>query len=82
MALLQQNACVDCHAMDATILGPSFSAIGEKHAGKGDCLLGKITAGRSGVWGAVPMPAQNLPEADAKMIADWLAAGAGAAPGK
>ena len=76
IALMQQNACVACHAMDAKILGPSFSAIAQKHAGKNDYLAGKIKGGSSGVWGAIPMPAQTLSESDAKVIAAWLAAGA------
>ena len=41
-----------------------------------DYLTGKIKAGGSGVWGAIPMPAQTLAESDAKTIAAWLAAGA------
>ena len=76
IALTQQNACVACHAMDTKLLGPSFSAIAQKHAGKVDYLASKIKGGGSGVWGAIPMPAQTLTESDAKSIAAWLAAGA------
>ena len=75
-ALMQSNGCVACHAMDSKILGPSFTAISQKHNGKVDYLAGKIKGGSAGVWGAIPMPAQSLPEADAKIIAVWLAAGA------
>lgn len=77
IVLTQQNACVACHAMDTKLLGPSFSAIAQKHAGKVDYLASKIKGGGSGVWGAIPMPAQTLAESDAKIIAVWLAAGAG-----
>ena len=76
IALTQQNACVACHAMDTKLLGPSFSAIAQKYPGKVDYLTGKIKGGGSGVWGAIPMPAQTLAESDAKIIAAWLAAGA------
>ena len=62
--------------MDAKVLGPSFSAIAGKHAGQVEYLAGKIKAGSSGVWGAIPMPAQTLADADARTIAAWLAAGA------
>ena len=34
-------------------------------------------AGGSGVWGEIPMPPQELPEADTKAMATWLATGAG-----
>ncbi|MGA1732680.1 MAG: c-type cytochrome, partial [Burkholderiaceae bacterium] len=40
-------------------------------------LSAKIKAGGSGVWGAVPMRAQTqLSDADAKAMAEWIAAGA------
>jgi cytochrome c len=75
-ALLQKNNCVACHAADRKLVGPSWKDVAQKHASKGDYLAGKIRNGGSGVWGAIPMPAQNITEGDAKQIAAWLAAGA------
>jgi cytochrome c len=40
-----------------------------------DYLAGRIVAGSSGVWGPVPMPANALSPADARMLADWIATG-------
>lgn len=66
-----------CHGMEQKLIGPAFSEIGKKHAGQVDYLAGKVKAGGSGVWGSTPMPPQpNLSDADAKLIAQWLAAGA------
>ena len=76
LALLQKNNCVACHGVDKKIVGPSFADIAKKHAGKADYLAAKIKSGGSGVWGPIPMPSQSLPDADAKAIAAWLAAGA------
>jgi cytochrome c551/c552 len=76
-ALAQKNNCTACHAVDKKILGPSFVEIAKKHAGKAEYLAGKIKSGGSGVWGAIPMPAQSITDADAKTLADWLATGAG-----
>jgi cytochrome c551/c552 len=76
IALLTKHTCVACHGMDKKIVGPGFTEIAKKHAGKADYLAGKIKAGGSGVWGPIPMPAQALPDADAKVIAAWIAAGA------
>lgn len=78
-ALLHKNACTTCHGVDRKIVGPAFGDIAKKHQGRTDAttyLAGKIKAGGSGVWGSVPMPAQTLSEADARAIAQWLAAGA------
>jgi cytochrome c len=74
---LQKNNCTVCHAVDKKILGPSFVDIAKKHAAKADYLAVKIKSGGSGIWGAIPMPAQTLSDADAKVIAVWLATGAG-----
>jgi cytochrome c551/c552 len=76
LALIQKSGCVACHMVDKKLVGPSFQDVGKKHAGKTDYLAGKIKSGGSGVWGAIPMPAQSLSDADAKTIATWLAAGA------
>ncbi|KQP22976.1 c-type cytochrome [Pseudorhodoferax sp. Leaf267] len=79
MPMLQRNACLACHAMDARLVGPSFREITARHAGQADAaayLAGKTQAGSQGAWGNVPKPAQTLPEADARRIAQWLAAGA------
>lgn len=78
-ALLTQNNCMACHGMDNKIVGPGFAEVARKYADRADraeYLTGKIRAGGSGVWGAIPMPAQTLSAEDAKAIATWLAAGA------
>lgn len=77
LALTQKYSCTACHAIDKKIIGPSFTEIAKKHAGKEDYLAGKVKAGGVGVWGAMPMPPQSLSEAEAKTIAAWLASGAG-----
>ena len=79
IALAQKHTCTACHGLENKIVGPSFRDIAKKYAGRTDAvayLAGKVKAGGSGVWGAIPMPAQALGEADAKAIAQWLADGA------
>ena len=79
-ALLASNACTACHGVKNKIVGPGFNEIAAKHKGRADqeaYLTGKIKAGGTGVWGSVPMPPQaQLSDADAKAIAQWIAAGA------
>jgi len=76
IALLTKHSCVACHGVDKKIVGPGFNEVAKKHADKADYLASKIKSGGSGVWGPIPMPAQALPEADARVIAAWIAAGA------
>jgi cytochrome c len=77
--LLARHTCTACHAVDAKLVGPSFRDVAARHGGRPDAaayLAGKIHSGGAGVWGAVPMPPQGLPDADARLIAEWLAKGA------
>ena len=76
LALANKYACTACHGINQKIVGPAFTDIAQKHAGKTDYIAAKIKSGGSGVWGLIPMPAQTLSDAEAKVIATWLAAGA------
>jgi S-disulfanyl-L-cysteine oxidoreductase SoxD len=78
LALISKHSCTACHGMAQKLVGPSFNDISAKQAGRVDYLIGKIKAGGTGVWGAIPMPAQSLPDADVKVIASWLSAPASA----
>ena len=77
LVLAKQHNCLACHGLDKAIVGPALSDVAQKYARRVDVeyLAGKIRAGSSGVWGNIPMPPQTLPEADAKLIAQWLAGG-------
>lgn len=79
-ALLNANSCTACHGMKNKVVGPGFNEIAAKTKGRADAeayLIDKIKNGGSGVYGAVPMPAQpQLKDAEAKAIAQWIAAGA------
>jgi cytochrome c len=78
--MLNTNACTACHGLKSKIVGPGFNEISAKYKGRADAetyLEGKIKSGGSGVWGAVPMPAQDqLSAADAKTLAKWIVEGA------
>jgi cytochrome c len=76
IALLNKHSCTACHGVDKKIVGPGFNEIAKKQSGKVDYLAGKIKAGGAGVYGPIPMPAQSLPDADARRIAEWISKGA------
>lgn len=79
VALARQHNCLACHGVDNKVVGPGLREVAKKYAGRGDAvayLTARIKGGGQGVWGAIPMPAQTLPDADAKAIAQWLADGA------
>ena len=76
LALATTKNCMSCHAVERKILGPSFKEVAAKYKDNKaapDMLAGKIIKGGSGVWGQVPMPANNqVSDADAKKLAAWI----------
>ena len=76
LALATSKNCMSCHAVERKVLGPSFKDVAAKYKddkGAVDTLASKIVKGGSGVWGPVPMPANNqVSEADARKLAAWV----------
>jgi cytochrome c len=75
-ALAKSKNCMACHAVDKKLVGPAYKEVAKKYAGNAkaaDMLAEKIVKGGSGVWGAIPMPANpQVNAADAKKLAAWV----------
>jgi len=75
-ALAASKNCMACHAVDKKLVGPAYKDVAKKYAGQAgaaDKLAAKIMKGGSGVWGAIPMPANpQVSEAEAKKLAAWV----------
>ncbi len=74
-ALLNSKACLACHKVDAQLVGPAYNAVAAKYADQPDAveyLAGKIKNGSQGVWGAMPMPPNQVTEEEAKLMAEWV----------
>jgi cytochrome c len=77
LALVAQNDCLTCHAINEQTTGPAYAAIATKYAGANDStiamLAGKIIKGGSGNWGPVPMtPHPTISEEDAKQMVKYV----------
>jgi cytochrome c len=74
--LAQKKNCLACHAVAQKVIGPSYKDVAAKYAGQPDAvakLVPKVMKGGSGVWGAVPMPANpQVNEAEAKQLVQWI----------
>ena len=69
--------CQACHAVDKKVVGPSYKEVAKKYAGDkaaAEKLEHKVKSGGSGVWGAIPMPPNNVPDADLKTLVEWILA--------
>jgi cytochrome c5 len=77
-ALMQKDGCAACHGVDKKIVGPAYQDVAAKYRGDKDAaakLAQRVKAGGSGVWGAVPMPANaQVPDADIKALVSWILA--------
>ncbi|HEX7440898.1 MAG TPA: c-type cytochrome [Caldimonas sp.] len=74
--LAQKKNCMACHAIDKKVVGPAYKDVAAKYAGQKDAtdkLAQKVVKGGSGVWGAVPMPANaQVTDAEAKQLVQWI----------
>ena len=75
-ALAKSKNCMACHAVATKLVGPAYKDVAKKYAGDktaADKLAAKVIKGGSGVWGAVPMPANpQVNEAEAKKLVAWV----------
>ena len=75
-ALAKSKNCMACHAVDKKLVGPAYKDVAKKYAGNAkaaDMLATKVIKGGSGVWGAIPMPANTqVSEAEAKKLVAWV----------
>lgn len=73
--LAKAKNCMTCHAVDKKIVGPAYKDIVAKRAGEKGAeaaLAAKIKGGSKGEWGTVPMPANNVTDAEAATLAKWV----------
>lgn len=79
-ALAKKNNCTACHAIDKKVVGPAWADVAKKY--KGDAtdearLITKVSKGGSGVWGSMPMPANDpagTKQADIKELVKFILA--------
>lgn len=76
-AIMKKSDCYNCHTLNVTNIGPTFTQISEKYKDDPkaeEYLAGKIRNGGSGVWTKViAMPAHSaITDNDARSIAKYI----------
>ena len=74
-ALAKSKNCMACHAVDKKLVGPAYKDVAKKYAGQKDAeatLVSHVLKGSKDVWGPVPMPPNNVTEAEAKKLVGWV----------
>lgn len=76
--LAKAKNCMACHSVDNKVVGPAYKEVAKKYAGDKTAenkLVQKVMKGGSGVWGAIPMPANpQVSEAEARTLVKWVLA--------
>jgi cytochrome c551/c552/cytochrome c553 len=79
--LAERSGCLACHGVNAKVIGPGLQDIAAKYRGDSDAqarLAAKVKSGGQGVWGAIPMPANNhIQDEDVRALVKWILGGAG-----
>ena len=74
--LAKAKGCLNCHSVDAKVVGPAYKEVAKKYAGQKDAekqLVQKVLKGTSGTWGPVPMPANTgVSDAEAHTLVKWV----------
>lgn len=76
LAAIKKSNCLNCHAFDAKLIGPSFLEISERYTptpSNIDILVQRIREGSSGIWGNVVMPTHpELSVEETEDIVHWI----------
>lgn len=76
--LAKNKNCFACHAVDQTVVGPSFKDVATRYRGDTAALnhlVHKIQKGGDGVWGNIPMPPNTqVNDVQAKKLTNWILA--------
>ncbi|VVD98322.1 Cytochrome c-551 [Pandoraea cepalis] len=74
--LARERNCMTCHAVDRTLLAPSYRDIAKRYEGQPGAaadLARTIADGSRGKWGSIPMPASpQLAPGEAGRLAHWI----------
>ena len=74
-ALAKAKNCTTCHGIGNKIVGPGYKDIAAKRASKKGtkaALAAKIKNGSKNEWGQVPMPPNQVTDAEAATLARWV----------
>lgn len=79
LSLIQKSDCLNCHAIDRRVVGPSFTEVALRYAEEEDqeaaihTTANRIINGSSKVWGEIPMlPHADLSRQQAAAIVRWI----------
>lgn len=78
-AVAKDKGCFSCHDVDRRMIGPAWKEVAARYQGQEISMqiAQRIIKGTRGSWGSIPMPANNVTESEAKILAEWILQGCG-----
>lgn len=76
-ALAAKYNCLACHQVAQKVVGPAYKDVAAKYRsdkGAEAKLMESVKKGSKDKWGPIPMPAQQIGDADLKLIVQWILA--------
>lgn len=73
--LAVEKNCMVCHGINSKIVGPAYADVAKRYAGKPTIvatLARKVLEGGGGIWGDIPMPPNEVTEAEATTLVKWV----------
>lgn len=74
-AIFKSKPCVACHAVENKMVGPALKDVAEKYENNEESvatIADHIKNGVAGLWGQIPMPANQVTDEEAKELAEWI----------
>jgi cytochrome c len=75
LKLVEKYNCEQCHTIDKSHGGPSFSAVAKRYASDPNArneVAARILNGSTGAWGPLPMPPVAVSKEDLRPLVDWI----------
>ncbi|WP_345980646.1 c-type cytochrome [Sulfurimonas sp. HSL3-2] len=69
--LAESKGCLACHSIDTTLVGPAYKEVAAKYS-SAQQIVNSIKNGSEGKWGTIAMPAQDVDDKEANILADWV----------
>ena len=73
--IAMEKGCFGCHTLSSKRIGPPYREVAAKYGQSSkdvSILAGKIKNGGSGVWGTAIMPANQISNEEAEVLARWI----------
>ena len=71
VAIAESKGCLACHSIETKLVGPAYIDVAKKYT-EPNQIIDSIKNGSEGKWGDMSMPAQDVDDKEAAILARWI----------